>query len=95
MKYREDKLRSDCGFVKYGGKLRKFKNNREEVMGKEEKELSLEELISSETEKRLNEMEQPDYEFPKKINKVDVIIMIAGIIVSAVLIALCMTGVIQ
>ena len=64
-------------------------------MSKEEKELSLEELISSETEKGLNEMEQPDYEFPKRINKVDVIVMIAGFMVSAVLIALCMTGVIQ
>ncbi|MCM1400219.1 MAG: hypothetical protein NC225_12145 [Clostridium sp.] len=64
-------------------------------MSKDEQELSLEELIASETEKRLNEMEQPDYEFPKKINKADVIVMIAGFLVSAVLIALCMTGVIQ
>lgn len=63
-------------------------------MSKEEKEMSLEELIVSETSKRLDEMGKPDYDFPKRIGKTDVLIMILSAIVSAVLIALCMTGVI-
>lgn len=61
----------------------------------DEKELSLEELINSETEKRLKEMESPDYEFPEKITKTDVIFMVASFAVSLVLIILCMLEVIQ
>ena len=43
----------------------------------------LEDLIYEETAKRLEIMEQPDYEFPKRMGKGRL-----------VLIALCMTGVI-
>ncbi|MGN0480068.1 MAG: hypothetical protein ACI4EV_00700 [Lachnospiraceae bacterium] len=58
------------------------------------KEQSIEELIYSETAKRLDEMQSPDYEFPKKIGKGDVVAMLIGFGVSVVLIALCMMGVI-
>ena len=37
------------------------------------KEISLEELIYSETDKRLQEMAAPDYRFPEKIDRRDVI----------------------
>ncbi len=60
-----------------------------------EAEMSIEELINSETEKRLKEMEQPGYEFPKKIGKADIAVMAAGFVVSLLLIILCMTGVIK
>lgn len=59
------------------------------------KEQSIEELIYTETEKRLEIMENPDYEFPEQINKKDWA-WIWGIVgISAVLIVLCMTGVIS
>lgn len=57
-------------------------------------ELSLEELIMDETSKRLNEMGKPDYEFPAKIGRSDVIAMLVGGGISVVLIILCMIGVI-
>lgn len=60
-----------------------------------EAEMSIEELINSETENRLKEMEQPGYEFPKKIGKVDMIVMAVGFVASLLLIILCMTGVIK
>lgn len=60
----------------------------------QEKEISLDELIAEETTKRLEEMASPDYEFPKKITRWDVVWMIVGVAVSTILIALCMTGVI-
>lgn len=60
-----------------------------------EAEMSIEELINSETENRLREMEQPGYEFPKQIGRVDVIIMAAGFVISLLLIILCMAGVIE
>lgn len=56
---------------------------------------SIEELIYNETKNRLAIMEKPDYEFPKSITKVDVIAIVAGIVISLFLIALCMMGVIQ
>ncbi|POO87383.1 hypothetical protein C1H57_25450 [Clostridium sp. 2-1] len=56
---------------------------------------SIEELIYNETKKRLAIMEKPDYEFPKGITKADVIAITAGIVLCLLLIALCMTGVIQ
>lgn len=56
---------------------------------------SIEELIYNETKNRLAIMEKPDYEFPKSITKVDVIAIVAGIVISLLLIALCMMGVIQ
>ena len=55
---------------------------------------SIEKLIYEETEKRLQIMEQPDYTFPERIHKADVIGIIAGVAGSIVLIALCMMGVI-
>lgn len=60
-----------------------------------ENETSLEELIVEETTKRLDEMASPDYEFPKRITRWDVVWMVVGVAVSAILIALCMTGVIS
>jgi hypothetical protein len=56
---------------------------------------SIEELIYNETKNRLAIMEKPDYEFPKRITKLDVIAIVAGIVICSLLIALCMTGVIQ
>lgn len=56
---------------------------------------SIEELINSETESRLREMEQPGYEFPEKIGKTDVVGIVSGVLISGLLIILCMTGVIQ
>lgn len=55
---------------------------------------SLEQLIYDETEKRLNEMEQPDYEFPKRMSKADYAVIVGAIVVCTLLIALCMVGVI-
>lgn len=60
----------------------------------QEKELSLDELITEETTKRLDEMASADYAFPKRITRWDVVWMVVGVAVSAILIALCMTGVI-
>lgn len=54
----------------------------------------LEDLIYEETAKRLGIMEQPDYEFPKRMGKGDFVIIAVAVAVSLVLIALCMTGVI-
>ena len=54
----------------------------------------LEDLINEETAKRLEIMEQPDYEFPKRMGKGDFVIIAVAVAVSLVLIALCMTGVI-
>jgi sensor c-di-GMP phosphodiesterase-like protein len=59
------------------------------------KNQSIEELIYNETKNRLAIMEKPDYEFPESITKVDVIAIVAGIVISLLLIALCMMGVIQ
>ena len=55
---------------------------------------SIEEMIYTETEKRLEIMSSPDYEFPPKASKADAIGIVAAIAVSLVLIILCMTGVI-
>lgn len=67
-------------------------NRRKKV--EEEREDDIGDLIYAETEKRLDEMEQPDYEWPARIGKVDWMLIIAGIVVSIVFIVLCMTGVI-
>ena len=53
----------------------------------------LEDLIYEETAKRLEIMEQPDYEFPKRMGKGDFVIIAVAVAVSLG-IALCMTGVI-
>ncbi len=55
---------------------------------------SIGQLIDEETAKRIDIMGSPNYEFPKRITKVDVFFIIAGIAVSMFLIILCMTGVI-
>lgn len=59
------------------------------------KEQSIEEVIYSETEKRLKVMESPDYDFPRKITGLDWGAIIISIVVCTVLIALCMLGVIN
>ena len=58
-------------------------------------EISIEQMIYDETEKRLAEMQKPDYVFPKKITKADIIGIICSVAVSLVLIVLCMAGVIK
>ena len=56
---------------------------------------SIEQLIYQETEERLKEMESDTYEFPKKMTKVDYIIIAVSVIASVGLIAACMLGVIK
>jgi len=56
---------------------------------------SIVEGLYLETEKRLNQMEQTDYDFPKKITKMDVALIAGMISVSILLIGLCMIGVIK
>ena len=57
-------------------------------------EKSIEELIYEETDQRLKEMASPDYPWPEKADKKDAVAIIAGIVISLLLIVLCMTGVI-
>ena len=52
----------------------------------------IEELIYTETEKRLNEMESKYYVFPKRISAADVTGIAVMIAISLILIILCMTG---
>ena len=52
-------------------------------------------IIQEETEIRLNEMQSPDYEWPKKAGKWNWIAIGCAIGVCLVLIILCMTGVIS
>ncbi|MBQ8076368.1 MAG: hypothetical protein IJ237_10375 [Oscillospiraceae bacterium] len=57
-------------------------------------EKSIEEVITEETSLRLQEMSVKDYPFPEKADKKDaaaILLLVAG---CAVLILLCMTGVI-
>ena len=56
---------------------------------------NLEDLIYEETKRKLDIMESKEYEFPKRITKVDIYIIISIIIISLVLIILCMSGVIK
>lgn len=58
-------------------------------------EKSIEQMIYDETEKRLAEMESPDYVFPKRIGKGDIVAIITSVAVSFMLIILCMAGVIK
>ncbi len=62
---------------------------------KENEQVSIEELIDSETEKRLEEMGRDDYEFPPRITRGDVIAMALCLAGSLILVALCMLGVIK
>lgn len=56
---------------------------------------SIGEIIYDETKKRLDRMEQDDYEFPKPIGKVDWVVIIGAIIICLFLIIMCMLGVIE
>lgn len=51
-------------------------------------------IIDEETEKRLVEMQDPNYEWPEKADKKDAIAIVLLIVICIVLIVLCMTGVI-
>jgi hypothetical protein len=62
-----------------------MENNEKESIGQ---------LIDEETERRLDIMGSPAYEFPARIGTIDIVLIIAGILVSMFLIVLCMTGVI-
>lgn len=56
---------------------------------------SIEKMIYDETERRLAIMEKPDYEFPSKSGKLDVIGIVISIVASLILLILCMMGVIS
>lgn len=56
---------------------------------------SIQDLISEETKRRLDIMSSEDYKFPEKITKTDILLIVSIISVCAVLIALCMLGVIE
>lgn len=51
-------------------------------------------LIDEETERRLQIMQEPDYEWPTKAGKGNVVAIISSILVCLVLILLCMMEVI-
>lgn len=55
---------------------------------------SIDELIYGETEKRLQIMEDPAYQFPQQATKADVGLIVGMVGVSILLIVLCMVGVI-
>lgn len=57
-------------------------------------EESIEKVIYDETDKRLKEMADSEYQFPKKADYKDVILMVALAGVSCLLIVLCLMGVI-
>ena len=57
-------------------------------------EKSIEEVITEETERRLKEMSAADYQFPKKADRTDATGIAIMVGISAVLILLCMMGVI-
>lgn len=56
---------------------------------------SIEKMIYDETERRLAIMESPEYEFPKRINRTDIIAISLLCIICLLLIVLCMMGVIS
>ena len=58
-------------------------------------EKSIDELIYEETDSRLKEMSAPDYVFPQKADKKDVIGIVVLSVASILLIILCMVGVIK
>jgi len=59
------------------------------------KSSEIEDLIYTETEKRLDEMSGEDYRFPKRIGAADVTAIVTLLAASLILIILCMTGVIK
>ena len=56
---------------------------------------NIEKMIYEETERRLKIMESPGYEFPGPIRKADILGIVFAVGISAVLIFLCMMGVIE
>ena len=61
----------------------------------EKEKVNIGALIDEETERRLAIMEDPNYEWPQKAGKGDVIAIVVTIAVCALLIIGCMTGVIS
>ena len=57
-------------------------------------EKSIEEVIYEETEKRIIEMQSPEYEFPPEMDRRDYVAILSAMGVCAILMALCMMGVI-
>lgn len=55
----------------------------------------IEELVATETKRRLEEMESPNYEFVQPFLKSDFILIIFFVLINLVLIILAMTGGIQ
>lgn len=55
----------------------------------------IEELVATETKRRLEEMESPNYEFVQLFLKSDFILIIFFVLINLVLIILAMTGGIQ
>ena len=55
----------------------------------------IEELVATETKRRLEEMESPNYEFVKPFLKSDFILIISIVLINLILIILAMTGGIQ
>lgn len=55
----------------------------------------IEELVATETKRRLEEMESPNYEFVQPFQKSDFILIISFVLINLVLIILAMTGGIQ
>ena len=55
----------------------------------------IEDLIYTETENRLKEMQDPAYQYPKRIGKGDKAGIVSAVVISLILIILCMLGVIR
>ena len=55
----------------------------------------IEQLVAEETKHRREEMESPDYEFPKPFLRKDFILVALAVIINLLLIILAMTGGIQ
>ena len=55
----------------------------------------IEELVATETKRRLEEMESPNYEFVQPFLKGDFILIISIVLINLILIILAMTGGIQ
>ena len=55
----------------------------------------IEQLVEEETKHRLEEMESPEYEFPKSFLRKDFIFVALAVIINLLLIILAMTGGIQ
>lgn len=55
----------------------------------------IEELVATETKRRLEEMESPNYEFVHPFLKSDFILIISIVLINLILIILAMTGGIQ